>query len=73
MKLFLQKNAKFLSAGGYAPRPPNPPLRISSYAPAMDSKKMEILQIPLSAKTFSCPSSMEKIWQENFINCAKCG
>ena len=34
MKLFLQKNAKFSSAGGSAPRPPNsPPLRISGYAP----------------------------------------
>ena len=48
MKLFLQKNAKFLSAGGFAPKPPlasrgwglrpqtpqtAPPLRISGYAP----------------------------------------
>ena len=34
MKLFLQKNAKFSSAGGSAPRPPNSsPLRISGYAP----------------------------------------
>ena len=35
MKLFLQKNAKFLSAGGSPPDPPNspPPLRISGYAP----------------------------------------
>ena len=45
MKLFLQKNAKFSSAGGNAPRPPRlrrlcpqtpktaPPLRISGYAP----------------------------------------
>ena len=46
MKLFLQKNTKFSSAGGSAPRPPclrrleseppdprnSPPLRISSYA-----------------------------------------
>ena len=33
--LFLQKNAKFSSAGGSAPRPPKkpPPLRISNYAP----------------------------------------
>ena len=35
MKLFLQKNAKFLSAGGSASSPQNsPPLRISGYAPA---------------------------------------
>ena len=34
MKLFLQKNAKFSSAGGSAPRPTTqPPLRISGYAP----------------------------------------
>ena len=35
MKLFLQKNAKFSRAGGYAPRPPKQPspLRISGYAP----------------------------------------
>ena len=37
-KLFLQKNAKFSSAGGSAPRPPIVPhtLRISGYAPALD-------------------------------------
>ena len=34
MKLFLQKDAKFLSAGGFAPRPP---LRISGYAPAWNT------------------------------------
>ena len=35
MKLFLQKNAKFSSAGGSAPKPPKQPpsLRISGYAP----------------------------------------
>ena len=35
MKLFLQKKAKFSSAGGSAPRPPKqpPPFRISGYAP----------------------------------------
>ena len=37
-KLFLQKNAKFLSAGRSAPRPPKqPPLRICGYAPALHS------------------------------------
>ena len=38
MKLFLQKNAKFLSAGGSALRPQNspPPLRISGYGPVRD-------------------------------------
>ena len=37
MKLFLQKNAKFTSAGGSAPRPPRqaPPLRLPGYAPGM--------------------------------------
>ena len=47
IKLFLKKNAKFLSAGNFAPRPPclrrlgalppdphtQPPLRISAYVP----------------------------------------
>ena len=50
MKLFLQKNTKFSSAGGSAPRPPclrrldalpplntAPQLRISGYAPAQYS------------------------------------
>ena len=39
IKLFLQKNAKFLSSGGGAPRPPKqppPPLRISGYAPGVE-------------------------------------
>ena len=36
IKLILKKNAKFSSAGGYAPRPPKQPpqLRISGYVPA---------------------------------------
>ena len=29
--------------------------------------------MPLSAKIVSCPSPMEKILQENFIDCAKYG
>ena len=56
MKLFLQKNAKFSSAGGFAPRPPlasggwglrpltpqtAPPLRISGNAPARAVKNAE--------------------------------
>ena len=37
IKLFLQNNAKFSSAGGSAPRPPNyPPLRIPGYAPGVN-------------------------------------
>ena len=57
MELFLQKNAKFSSAGGSAPRPPclrrlglrpqtsqtAPPLRISGYAP--DTKPIFCLKI----------------------------
>ena len=58
MKLFLQKNAKFSSAGGFAPRPPlasggwglrpqtpktAPPLRISGYAPEWVSKNGSVL------------------------------
>ena len=36
IKSFLQKNAKFSSAGKSAPRPPKqPPLQISGYAPAL--------------------------------------
>ena len=51
MKLFLRKNAKISSAGGFAPRPPSfvewglrpqtpktaPPIRISRYTPALSS------------------------------------
>ena len=58
MKLFLQKNAKFSSAGGSAPRPPclrrlgalppnpqnsPPPLRISDYAPGREDKDTFLL------------------------------
>ena len=37
IKLFLQNNAKFLSAGGSAPRPKNslPPLQIPAYVPGL--------------------------------------
>ena len=44
MKLFLQKNAKFSSAGGSAPRPPKqpPPLRISGYAPGWSTGNYNI-------------------------------
>ena len=46
MKLFLQKNAKFSSAGGKAPRPPKQPspLRISSYAPARSPSCIHLSQ-----------------------------
>ena len=41
IKLFLQKNAKFLSAEGSAPRPPKtaPPLRISGYVPGYNTSE----------------------------------
>ena len=41
IKLFLQKNAKFLSAGGSAPRPQKTAalLRISGYAPGYNTSE----------------------------------
>ena len=41
IKLFLQKNAKFLSAGGSAPRPPKTaaPLRICGYVPGYNTSE----------------------------------
>ena len=44
MKLFLQKTAKFSSAGGSAPRPPNQPpsLRISAYEPVLEPVQLPI-------------------------------
>ena len=62
MKLFLQKNAKFLSAGGSAPRPPQtaPPLRISGYAPGrLTARSTGFLQ-----KVFvHCSTLLTKIFQ----------
>ena len=62
MKLFLQKNAKFSSAGGFAPKPPlasagwglrlqtpqtAPPLQISGSAPGLHTvKKFEFWRDP---------------------------
>ena len=46
MKLFLQKNAKFSSAGGSGPRPPKqpPPLHIPGYAPgAADVRHLGVI------------------------------
>ena len=42
MKLFLQKNEKFLSAGGFAPKPPDPqnsPLRCEFLATRMQLRE----------------------------------
>ena len=52
MKLFLQKNAKFSSAGGSDPQNSPPPLRISGYAPA---------GITLCYKTFALREVLVKV------------